>query len=122
MLRLDPTNWTVLDAKYYSTYAYTGSGGIPARGQPPFSMTARRFYTAVAELQDYWSATMLREGTMDLGLPVRGETDGGMLANQGLHGMVRDMISRIGAINVNGTYVAFFPQYGVQGVSGAGAR
>ena len=108
------TNGTLLESKYYNTFAYTASGGIPAKGQSSTSVTARRFYSAVAAQQDYWDATMKREGAMGLNLPSAVGTDGPFLVNQSLHSIARDMISRIGA--ANGTGHGFFPQYGVSGV------
>ena len=50
---------------------------------------------------------------MTVDLPLARGTNGQMLANQSLHSIVRDMISRIGA--ANGTGHSFFPQYGVSG-------
>ena len=87
---------------------------MPAKGQPAGSKTAKRFYSAVAAQQDYWEGTMAREGAMIVDLPESEGTDGKMLANQSLHSIARDMISRIGA--ANGTGIGFFPQYGVSGV------
>ena len=46
----------------YQTFAYTATGGIPALGQRAGSVTAARFYSAVAAQQDYWRMTMAREG------------------------------------------------------------
>ena len=109
-------NGTVVESKFYETFAYTASGGVPAKGQPAGSKTAKRFYSAVAAQQDYWEGTMAREGVMIVDLPESEGTDGKMLANQSLHSIARDMISRIGAVNMNGTGIGFFPQYGVSGV------
>jgi hypothetical protein len=113
VLHIDVASGTVLDAKYYQTYAYSASGGVPAKGQPAGSKTAQRFYSAVESQQDYWHGTMVREGAMTVDLPLARGTNGQMLANQSLHSIVRDMISRIGA--ANGTGHSFFPQYGVSG-------
>lgn len=114
VLRIDVENGTVLDAKFYQTYAYSASGGVPAKGQSAHSKTAKRFYSAIAAQQDYWQRTMKTEGAMVLSLPEAHGTDGAMLVNQSMHSIARDMISRIGA--ANGTGQGFFPQYGVSGV------
>jgi hypothetical protein len=114
VLRIDVANNTVLDAKYYQTFAYSASGGVPAKGQPAGSKTAQRFYSAIAAQQDYWQETMKTEGAMTMDLPEAHGTDGSMLVNQSMHSIARDMISRIGA--ANGTGHGFFPQYGVSGV------
>ena len=114
VLRIDVASNAVLDAKYYQTFAYSASGGTPAKGQPAGSKTAQRFYSAIAAQQDYWEKTMAAEGAMVVDLPVASGTDGSMLANQSLHSIARDMISRIGA--ATGTGHGYFPQYGVSGV------
>lgn len=114
VLRIDLANRTVLDAKFYQTYAYSASGGVPAKGQSAHSKTAKRFYSAISAQQDYWERTMKSEGAMVLSLPEAHGTDGTMLVNQSMHSIARDMISRIGA--ANGTGQGFFPQYGVSGV------
>lgn len=114
VLRIDVANGTVLDAKFYQTYAYSASGGVPAKGQSAHSKTAKKFYSAIAAQQDYWERTMKTERAMVLSLPKADGTDGTMLVNQSMHSIARDMISRIGA--ANGTGQAFFPQYGVSGV------
>ena len=114
VLRIDVASNAVLDAKYYQTFAYSASGGTPAKGQPAGSKTAQRFYSAIAAQQDYWEKTMVDEGAMVVDLPAASGTDGSMLANQSLHSIARDMISRIGAANNTGH--GYFPQYGVSGV------
>ena len=47
----------------------------------------------------------MTEGVLTLELPSHSDTDGGLLAAQTIHSMVRDMITRTDS---------FFPKYGVQ--------
>jgi hypothetical protein len=100
-------NDSVLEAKYYDTYVYTAGHPhtYPGAGQSADSLMARRFYDTVSAQQAYWSDTWAREGLMGLSLPARPhDTDGAMLHQLALHGIVRDMITR---------KQTFFPKYGV---------
>ena len=46
--------------------------------------------------REYWSATWEAEGVMSLSLPgPAGGTDGGVLRDQALHSLLRDMITRV---------------------------
>ena len=66
---------------------------------------AHAFYSALLEQHRYWQATLVTEGVLTLELPSHSDTDGGLLAAQTIHSMVRDMITRTDS---------FFPKYGVQ--------
>ena len=112
LLKLDATG-APLDARFYDTYAYNAADTIPAHGQPAGSKTAAKFYDAVLAQQEFWSATMEDEGTMEFELPDHNETDGELLRQQALHSIVRDMITRTGGSGNNGT--GLFPKYGVTG-------
>ena len=90
---------------------------MPAKGQPAGSKTATKFYDAVLAQQEFWSATMEDEGTMEFELPDHNETDGELLRQQALHSIVRDMITRTGGSGNNGT--GLFPKDGVTGTSSA---
>ena len=84
---------------YFDTNIYT----------PDYRPPAEAFYEAVRGQRQYWSATWAAEGTVELSLPNAGGTDGGLLRDQALHSLLRDMITRVDT---------WFPRYGVCGGAG----
>lgn len=92
-------NGTVLDTKYFDTFAYTAGAfqspeQVPASGEPPGSATAKAFYAQVLEQKRWWAAELQAEGMLKMDLPSDADTDGVMLHNMALHSLVRDMITR----------------------------
>eukprot|EP01052_Picozoa_sp_SAG31_P032453 SAG31_NODE_3561_length_4122_cov_2.472036_2_plen_637_part_00 len=106
------TNGTVLDARYFDTYAFRWGdavNGVPGMGQGPGSRTASRFYRAVLDQKIFWEHTFNVDGVMKFSLPGQhssAETNGHMLSQMMMHSLVRDMIIRDGT---------WFPKYGIQG-------
>ena len=68
------------------------------RGTPwvprKYVASASGFYSALLDLKAFWRSELAHEGMMDLELPSDGPTNGTWLAAQGLHALVRSMISR----------------------------
>eukprot|EP01052_Picozoa_sp_SAG31_P026621 SAG31_NODE_2428_length_5715_cov_6.736111_2_plen_152_part_00 len=106
-------NGTVIDARYFDTYALRGFEGtdlpieindgaiVQGMGSGPGSMIAADFYAEVLEQQRYWTATLETEQMMAFLLP---GPDGQLLRDQAIHVVVRDMISR---------HNFWWPKYGV---------
>ena len=84
---------------YFDTNIYT----------PDYRPAAEDFYRAVRGQREYWSATWKAEGLLTMALPASGGTDGGLLRDQALHSLLRDMITRVDT---------WFPRYGICGGAG----
>jgi hypothetical protein len=106
-------NGTVIDTRYFDTYALRGFEGtdlpteindgalVQGMGSPSGSAIAVDFYAEVLRQRDYWTATLQTEGMMNFTLP---GADGILLRDQAVHVLVRDMISR---------HDFFWPKYGI---------
>ena len=91
----------------YTAGAFQSPAQVPASGEPSGSATAKGFYAAVLEQQQWWATELAREGMMGMSLPSDpgpSGSDGPTLKDMALHSVVRDMITR---------RQTFFPQYGV---------
>ena len=95
-------NLSLGKAVYFETYQYVAGA---------FTAEPQHFFDAMLEQRTYWDRTWAAEGLMRVSLPKGGATDGSMLLDQAHHGLVKDMITRLGT---------WWPRYGVVNEQGRG--